>query len=211
MKIVAFDMDGTLIAESSWELLHSYFQADPSQVRKNQQEYFSHEIDYMTWMQKDIDLWDCPSGKTLETALSSYTLEPYARETVSSLQEEGIIPCIISSGVDILAKILGTHLGIRKDFIFANELMYCHGTLKGVCHVDPFSKDTILHSLSQRMDIPSSDIAAVGDAAPDISLFRAASLTFAYNPKDTIIADAADYVIDDLRTVLSIIQPHTNK
>jgi HAD superfamily phosphoserine phosphatase-like hydrolase len=206
MKAVVFDMDGTLIAESSWELLHSYFEADPQEVIRNQEEYFSQEIDYQTWMQKDLNLWDCPSQKTLEKALSSYTLEPSVQETVSSLKNEGIIPCIVSSGIDILARFIGTQLGIENDCIFANEIICENGALRGICHVEPLSKDKIVFTISKTMSIPVSRIAAVGDAAPDVSLFRAAALTFAYNPKDTIIADAADYVIDDLRTILSIIR-----
>jgi HAD superfamily phosphoserine phosphatase-like hydrolase len=208
MKAVVFDMDGTLIAESSWELLHAYFSADPQGVIKNQEDYFSHKIDYQTWMQKDIDLWDCPSQKTLETALSSYTLEPSVQETIYSLKKEGILPCIVSSGIDILARTIGKQLGIEEDCIFANEIICENGILRGICHVEPFSKDTIVHAFSKMKSIPISHIAAVGDAAPDVSLFEAAAFTFAYNPKDIIIAEAADYIIDDFQAILSIIKSY---
>jgi HAD superfamily PSPase-like hydrolase len=208
MKAIVFDMDGTLITESSWELLHSYFHADLQQVVKNQEEYFSHEIDYETWMQKDMDLWDCPSQERLEDALSSYTLEPFAQEVVASLKSEGVVPCIVSSGIGILARIIGERLGIRKDCICANEIICENGALKGVCHVEPFSKDNVVLALSHAMSIPVTQFAAVGDAAPDISLFRAAALTFAYKPKDTIIADSAKYIIDDLRTILHVIKSY---
>lgn len=208
MKAIIFDMDGTLIAESSWEILHSFFKADPQRVITNQEQYFSHRIDYETWMQKDMDLWNCPSQGILEQALSSYTLEPFAEEVISSLKSEGIIPCIVSSGIDILARLIGERLGIEENHIFANEIRCENGGLRGVCHVEPFSKDIVVLNLSRIMSIHTSQIAAVGDAEPDTSLFRVAALTFAYKPKDTIIADSADYVIDDLRAILHMIKSY---
>ncbi len=203
MKVVVFDLDGTLIAESSWELLHEYFQADAKKVNQNRQEYFSGKIDYETWMEKDILLWDSPTLEDVQKGLSKFTLEPFAEEVVDHLRSDGVISCIVSSGIDILAEMVGKRLEIERNLIFANELTILNGNLRGICKVEPNNKDEICNQLSHALSVPLSEFAGVGDAAPDISLFRAVALKLTYNPKDELIAQAADYVLKDLRELLS--------
>ena len=202
MKAVVFDMDGTLISESSWELLHLYFHADTEQVRLNREAYFSGFIDYETWMEKDMVLWNAPSLEDIKEGLASFTLEPYSGVVVEQLKEKGIISCIVSSGIDILAGRIGEKLEIEPALIFANKIILVDGTLKGLCVVEPYNKDICVRKLSQQLGIPLHEFAAVGDAAPDISLFKEVALKFAYNPKDETIVHAADYVLNDLRGLL---------
>ncbi len=202
MKVVVFDMDGTLIAESSWQLLHHHFHADEEGVRKNREAYFSGLIDYETWMEKDILLWNSPTADDIKEGFASFTLEPYADVVVEHLEAEGIIPCIISSGIDILAEMVGKTLGIESKLIFANEFTIINGNLKGICNVEPTRKDEIVNQISQELFVDLSEFAAVGDTASDVSLFRGVGLKFAYSPKDRLVAEAADFVIHDLREIL---------
>ncbi|KYK37597.1 MAG: HAD-IB family phosphatase [Theionarchaea archaeon] len=206
MKVVVFDMDGTLITESSWELLHCHFDADTEKVRLNREAYFSGLIDYETWMEKDILLWNSPTLKSVREGLSFYTLEPFAEMVVNDLKARGVTPCIVSSGIDILAEMVGTTLRIEPHLIFANELAILNGRLKGVCRVEPSQKDVVLRQLSQRLAVPLSEFAAVGDAAPDISMFKEVALKCAYRPKDLSIVEAADHILEDLRELLTILE-----
>jgi HAD superfamily PSPase-like hydrolase len=202
MKVVVFDMDGTLISESSWELLHHHFHADTEQVKLNREAYFSGLIDYETWMEKDMVLWNAPSLEDIKEGLASFTLEPNSGAVVEQLKEKGIISCIVSSVIDILAEKIGKKLGIEPVLIFANKIILEDGTLKGLCVVEPYRKDRAVRQLSQQLGIPLREFAAVGDAAPDISLFKEVALKFTYNPKDETIVNAADYVLNDLRGLL---------
>lgn len=195
-------MDGTLIAESSWELLHTYFCADPEKVSQNKKEYFSGLIDYETWMEKDIELWNAPTLDDIRQGLSSFTLEPYAKDVVTSLKGKGITPCIVSSGIDALAAMVGETLRIDPALIFANELTVKNGVVKGRLKVEPYQKDDTVKTISHLLSVPVTEFAAVGDASPDVSLFKAVALKFAYNPKDDIIVNAADFVLNDLRDLL---------
>jgi HAD superfamily PSPase-like hydrolase len=202
MKAVVFDMDGTLITESSWQLLHHHFHADSEGVRQNREAYFSEHIDYETWMERDILLWNTPTLEDIQRGFTSFTLEPFADVVVARLKARGVVPCIVSSGIDILAKKVGKSLGIESQFIFANTFTVVNGTLKGICRVEPTSKDEIVNQFAHQLSLPLSEVAAVGDTAFDVSLFKGIDLKFAYNPKDPVIADAADFVIDDLREIL---------
>ena len=202
MKVVVFDMDGTLIRESSWELLHLYFHADEEKVHMNKQMYFSGAIDYETWMEKDIMLWNSPTLDDIRKGLKSYTLEPYTKMVINHLRAHEIISCIVSSGIDILAEDIGKRLGIESKLIIANKITIEHGSLKGICNVEPYQKDVSVRQLSHNLSIPLHEFAAVGDAAPDVSLFKEVALKCAYNPKDNVITKAADFVLNDLRQLL---------
>lgn len=202
MNMIIFDMDGTLIRESSWQLLHHHFHADPDGVRHNREAYFSGRIDYKTWIEEDILLWNSPTIEDIKRGVTSFTLEPFADVVVQQLKTKEIIPCIVSSGIDILAEKVGKAVGIPSKFIFANAFTVTHGNLKGICRVEPTKKDEIVHQLAHQLSVPLHEVAAVGDTAFDVSLFRGVGLKFAYNPKDSVIAEAADFVIDDLRELL---------
>ncbi len=205
MKVAVFDMDGTLIRESSWELLHRHFQANEEKVQFNREAYFSGTIDYETWMEKDILLWNSPTLESIRKGVSSYTLEPFAEMVITSLKARDITPCIVSSGVLILAEMVGIRLGIEQNLIFANDLIFLDGCIKGICKVEPSKKDIVVRQLSQKLSVPLSEFAAVGDAALDMSLFKEVAVKFAYNPKDNCIAEAADLVLEDLRELLNFL------
>jgi phosphoserine phosphatase len=170
----------------------------------NRLAYFSGHIDYETWMEKDVHLWKVSSLDDIREGLTSFTLEPYAAEVVGHLKARGVICCIVSSGIDVLASEVGKTLGIEPDLTFANELIYTDGMLKGVCQVEPYREDVIVKKISQELSIPLNEFAAVGDAAPDISLFQDVFLKLAYNPKDYLIVEAADVVLTDLRELLRV-------
>jgi phosphoserine phosphatase len=205
IRVVAFDMDGTLISESSWELLHAYFHADREKVRHNRNAYLEKHINYETWMEWDIQLWNSPSLAEIYGGLSAFTLEPHAGMVVAALKEKDVIPCIISSGISILAHMVSARLGIDQSLVHANELIMVEGQLRGIMKVEPYSKDVVITDLSRRLAIPLCEFAAVGDAAPDASLFKKVGLKLAYNPKDDIIVKASDFVLDGLEGILDFL------
>jgi phosphoserine phosphatase len=205
IRVVAFDMDGTLISESSWELLHAYFHADREKVRHNRNAYLEKHINYETWMEWDIQLWNSPPLAEIYRGLSAFTLEPHAGMVVAALKEKDVIPCIISSGISILAHMVSARLGIDQSLVHANELIMVEGQLRGIMKVEPYSKDVVITDLSRRLAIPLCEFAAVGDAAPDASLFKKVGLKLAYNPKDDIIVKASDFVLGGLEGILDFL------
>jgi HAD superfamily phosphoserine phosphatase-like hydrolase len=135
-----------------------------------------------------------------------YTLEPHVKDVVLALKEKQVVPCIVSSGISMLAHMVGSHAGIEPKFIFANDLIFDNGKLQGVLRVEPYQKDCIIKQVARNLGVPTEKVAAVGDAAPDISLFKESGLKIAYNPKDSQIAEAADFVVTDLRELLTFFE-----
>lgn len=202
-KVVVFDMDGTLVEESScWETLHKYFGANPQLVRKNMEDYLTGRISYCEWMRRDLLLWKrnnrLPHISGIKTALKNYKIVKGAYKTVQELKKRGYITAIVTSGLDILAKEVAEKLNI--DYTYANSFETDENgylTEKVKCKVKLLEKDKNLKDLSKKLKIPLSAFIAIGDTWFDLSMLQVAGLSIAFNPKDEKIRKKATIVIEN--------------
>ncbi len=202
-KVVVFDMDGTLVEESScWETLHKYFGANPQLVRKNMEDYLTGRINYCEWMRRDLLLWKrnnkLPHISEIKTALQNYKIIKGAYETVQELKKRGYITAIVTSGLDVLAKEVAKKLNI--DYTYANSFETDENgylTEKVKCKVKLLEKDKNLKDLSKKLKIPLSAFIAIGDTWFDLSMLQVAGLSIAFNPKDEEIRKKASIVIEN--------------
>ncbi|MDI6859069.1 MAG: HAD-IB family phosphatase [Methanocellales archaeon] len=203
-KLVAFDMDGTLIKErNSWGILHKYF-GTTDEASKNKEEYVKGKISYAEFMRKDTALWlpFRPTIGQVERVLSSYTLMPHSEQVIKELKNNGIETVIVTGGLDVLARKVATRLGI--EHVLANGLVSDDsGYITGeeICNVDVTRKDMALKSFVQELNIPLSKCVAVGDSKYDIEFLKCAGLGIAFDP-DPELSKHASIVIYDLRDIL---------
>lgn len=210
-KVIVFDMDGTLVKETScWETLHRYFQSNPKLVKRNMEDYLAGRISYCEWMRRDLLLWKrndkYPHISEVKRALKSYKIVEGAYESIKELKKRGYITAIVTGGLDILAEEIAWKLGI--EYVYANgfktdEDGYLTEHVK--CVVDPCKKGRNLMDLSKKLNIPLSAFIAIGDTRFDLSMFRVVGLSIAFNPKDEIIEKNANIVIKS-NTLLKILE-----
>ncbi len=206
-RLVAFDMDGTLVQEkSSWGTLHQYF-GTKDEAQKNKEEYFEGMISYAEFMRKDADLWlpFKPTRGQMEQALSNYILMPYSEQVIKELKKEGTETVIVTGGLDILARKVATRLGIEN--VLANGFVFDDNgylTEEEICNVDVIRKDLALEHFVQELNIPLSKCIAVGDSKYDSEFLKCAGLGIAFDP-DPVLSKSASVVIYDLREILRYI------
>ncbi|MFQ6076440.1 MAG: HAD-IB family phosphatase [Candidatus Bathyarchaeia archaeon] len=209
-KLVAFDLDGTLVQEpSSWVKLHNHF-GTLDKADENLRAYERGKIDYGEFMRRDVALWQPPPHiRTIELILHDYTLSLNAECVIRSLMEGGFEVAIVSSGIDILANDVAETLGIRH--VLANGLSADEeGILTGevIFRVDPFRKDESLECLSDCLGITMGECVAVGDSKFDRRFLERAGVGIAYGPDEGLL-DVADLVVNDLAEVLEFLQYQT--
>ena len=197
-KLVAFDMDGTLVVEpNSWEIIHYHFRV-MEKAAENLKAWERGEIDYPEFMRRDISLWKPrPRISQIEEILSDFKLAPNASEVVRGLHEKGYQVAIVSGGVDILAQKVANRLGI--EYVLANGLEtdgrgYLTG--EGIFRVDPRRKHEALKGLTDRLGIRMGECVGVGDSKYDIGLLKNVGMGVAIG-KDEVLARVADVVIED--------------
>jgi phosphoserine phosphatase len=199
-KLVAFDMDGTLVEqESSWWALHQAFGVQ-AEARENLEAYERGEIDYPEFMRRDIKLWQpLPHISQIEQVFKAFKLAPNAAEVVEEIRKRGYEIAIITGGIDILAEMVARKLQINH--ILANGLEvdergYLTG--EGIFRVEPYLKHEALMKLARKLDVSLDECVAVGDSKYDVNFLKHAGLGVAIGG-DTALAEVADVVIQDFK------------
>lgn len=183
-KVVMFDMDGVLVkCRSSWRMLHLAFGSEGI-VRElmGDRKFLNGEISYVEWMRLDIDAMSAALGRPprreeVEEIFKSAELDEDAEAVIGGLKEMGVVAGIVSGGIDVLAEIVAERLGVGKDMVFANRLVFRNGALVGGEEVvNPLRKDELLAEVSRRLGIPLKRFAYVGDSAWDINALKIVGL-----------------------------------
>lgn len=204
-KIIAFDVDGTLVREkSSWVTLHNHFQTN-NLAKGNLISYKKGDIDYQTFMRLDIALWPKPIHvNTIKEILYDYTLVPKTDHVIKKLKEEGYEIVLVSAGIDILVKDVAKKLEIN-NFV-ANGLEFDEEgyiTGEGIFHVDLNSKHVALKDLLDELDFSIEECITVGDSSYDKTFLESAGLSITIG-EDSPLKNTADHAITNLEDILGL-------
>jgi len=204
LELVLFDMDGTLVHGSAWEMLHEAFGVSNE---PNWLAYQRGEIDDHGFIRSDLALWE---GKDvhvsdLERILGEARIMDGAKEVVAALRERRVATCIVSGGIDILARRACLELGI--DMYVANGVRLHesgHVQGEGIVWVDIRDKGKMAREILRKLGVPRERTASVGNSAFDVPMFRETGYGVAFNPSDDYVRRKARHVVEgtDMRPVL---------
>lgn len=202
VKLIAFDLEGTLVKSvSGWVELHKRF-GTWEKGREYAELFFSGKIDYVEWAELDASLWRGHTKDEIMEWVESVEYMEGARELIDFLRSRNFRIAILSSGLMCLAGKVAKELGV--DYVFANELVFDEeGVITGKVkpHVDFRNKGAILRELKEKLK-PGLTV-AVGDGFNDIAMFKVADVSIAINPHEGV---RGDYEVKTLREVREIIE-----
>ncbi|MGD0250441.1 MAG: HAD-IB family phosphatase [Thermoplasmata archaeon] len=207
LRLVAFDMDGTLVdVASSWRVVHDHFgDTNDEGLRR----FLANEIDDEEFIRSDIRRWwtHAPSLTVfdLERILSTVPMMPGAGGLVRELRARGVRTAIVSGGLDLLARRVARELGI--DLALANGVrVTAEGRLtgEGIVRVPIHGKEDVLAHLQEQLGVAPEETASVGNSEIDVGLFRRSRVGVAFLPEDAAVRSAATAVVTerDLTKVL---------
>ncbi len=213
-KLVAFDVDGTLVDELQyiWTMLHSEMGVDLERLGDASERFYSGDITFKEWADHDIALW-IEMGVTREDIMrcikkQKLKLMRGAMETINELKKRGYRLAIISGGLDIVLEHFIPDAGKIYDHIIINRLVFDDdGRLNGVMVPEEFdsaeNKAGCLKMLAEKEGITLDECVFVGDSDNDIGIMQAAGLGIGFNPTKKL-EKVCDAVITkkDLREVL---------
>jgi phosphoserine phosphatase len=200
LKLVALDMDGTLVdVASSWRVVHDHFGDHNDEGLRL---FLQDRIDDHEFIRMDIRVWwkhapELTVGD-LEAILAKVPLMPGARELVKGLHARGARTAIVSGGLDLLARRVGQELGI--DVVLANGVRVTpEGRLtgEGIVRVPIHDKEGVLAALQAQLGVSPAETAGVGNSEIDIGLFRRSRVGVAFLPEDEAVRRAATTTITE--------------
>lgn len=206
-KIALFDMDGTLIEGRYIERLAKYVNRDDQLKRLLD----NKKLDpiYRTKMIAKI-LSGIPKT-VFEKIAGLVPLAKNAQSLIVELKKRGFTVGIITDSYFVASEIIRKR--VFADFSIAHLLDFKKGVFTGDLEISPlmisdrckkhdYCKLNLLGHLEKFYDINKSNIHFAGDGLNDICLLENLSNSFAVNPKDTLVTQAATGVAYDLIDVL---------
>ena len=210
IRLVIFDMDGTLISQKSifvfakkfgyYNELKEILKKDILPYQKNQQ--IAHYL----------------KGKTYEELLEIFHSIPvsnHVHTTISELHNHNIATAVVTASYQFLADTIKHHLNL--DFAAANNLIFNQNIVTGQLKIHnsklvscgdgliySICKGLVLENLCQKLHIAPQQVIAVGDGLIDISMLKKAGIGIAYKAP-TQVQQNADVITDDIRTILNYI------
>ncbi len=191
-KLVAFDMDSTLInIECVDEIAAAAGRRE--EVAAITAAVMRGEItDYRHSLRRRLALLRGVPVQALEDVYSKrLRLNPGVETFVRACQAAGLKTLLISGGFTFFSERIRTHLGL--DFARANMLEVENGALTGLLIdrpwgeiVDGAEKKRVVLEVCELMGISTEQAIAIGDGANDLPMMGAAGLSIAYHPKPAV-------------------------
>jgi phosphoserine phosphatase len=191
-KLVAFDMDSTLInIECVDEIADAA--GRKAEVAEITEAAMRGEIaDYKDSLRRRVALLAGVPVSALEKVWTDkLRLNPGVQTFVQACQAAGLKTLLVSGGFTFFSERIRDQL--RLDFARANTLGVAHGKLTGTLFdrpwgdiVDGAEKKRVLLEVAELMGIETAQCIAVGDGANDLPMMGAAGLSIAYHPKPAV-------------------------
>jgi phosphoserine phosphatase len=211
LRLVAFDMDGTLVdVDSSWAAVHRHFDDHNEEGLRR---FLANEIDDEEFIRSDIAIWKrhAPdlSVYDLEEILAKVPLVPGAARLLAELHRRAVRTAIVSGGIDILARRVARELSI--DLALANGVrVTAQGRLtgEGIVRVPIHQKEAALARVQEMLGIGPAETASVGNSDIDVGLFRRSRLGIAFRPADDAVRAGAHAIVPgpDMGGVLPVLE-----
>ncbi|MFT3811802.1 MAG: phosphoserine phosphatase SerB [Acidovorax sp.] len=195
-KLIAFDMDSTLISIECVDEIAAAVGRKDEVAAITEAAMQGIITDYKESLRQRVALL---RGVTVAQLNAVYTerlrFNPGARELVSAAKAAGLATLLVSGGFTHFSDRVKAHLGL--DFTRSNQLEVANGRLTGrmidqpwgdIC--DGAEKRRTLLELASLMGIPPAQCIAVGDGANDLPMMGAAGLSVAYHAKPKVRSQA---------------------
>ena len=191
-KLVAFDMDSTLINVECVDEIAD-LAGRGAEVAAITEAAMRGEIsDFKDALRRRVALLAGVSEAVLQQVYNERVqLNPGVERFVRACQSAGLKTLLISGGFSFFSERIRQHL--RLDFARANSLGLHNGKLTGTLQdrpwgdiVDGAEKRRVLLEVCELMGIGTEQAIAVGDGANDLPMMLAAGLSIAYHPKPKV-------------------------
>ena len=179
IKLICFDLDGTILNNNSWYELNLAFGMPIEEDQRLLGEYRLGRFSYEDWLQKILVFFQ-KSGKadfrTITDILYQLSTDykEGVEEIINYLKSKNYRIALISGSNDILVNLVAKNLGIKftrasNVFVFDENKNLEDIITQGD---DSQAKVKFLEDFCRKLDLMTDECACIGDSQNDIGLFR---------------------------------------
>ena len=191
-KLVAFDMDSTLINIECVDEIAAIAGRGAEVAAITEAAMRGEITDYKDSLRRRVALLaGVPESALQQVYDQRVQLNPGVPQFVRACQAAGLKTLLISGGFSFFSERIRQHL--KLDFARANTLGSFNGRLTGTLFdrpwgdiVDGAEKKRVLLEVAELMGIGPERTIAVGDGANDLPMMLAAGLSIAFHPKPAV-------------------------
>ena len=191
LKLLALDMDSTLITIECIDELGSYFHKK-NEISAITEQAMRGEIDYPESLRRRVALLAGLDEDALQDVYDEkLRLSPGAEDLVAHCKRHGVKLLLVSGGFTFFTSRLQERL--QLDETLSNVLEIDGGKLTGRVLggiVDAEAKAAKFRQLAQRLGASPQHTVAVGDGANDLKMMAEAGVSVAYRAKSVVRAQA---------------------
>ena len=195
-KLIAFDMDSTLISIECIDEIADVVGRKAEVAEITEAAMRGEIVDYKDSLRRRVAMLAAARVEALQRVYDErLRLNPGVEIFVEACRDAGLKTLLISGGFTFFSERIRHRL--KLDFARANTLGEAHGRLTGTLFdrpwgdiVDGAEKKRVLLEVAELMGIETAQTIAVGDGANDLPMMEAAGLSIAYHPKPAVRARA---------------------
>ena len=210
IKLVCFDLDGTLVDRTSWLILSEGLGWSSKkaldvfkQARKGEISFIEAERIFTTKYQE--------SGKAnkpfIEEIFNSVEVKKEAKDLISYLKEKGYTIYLISGAINMYVESIARKLGV--DGFYANSTLEFDnkGVLQKINYQDNQKEVKVeqLKTLVKKLGINIDQVVFVGDSENDIEVFKATKHGIAVHSSNKELKKISWRVVDSLLEIKDIL------
>ncbi|NOX49818.1 MAG: phosphoserine phosphatase SerB [Gammaproteobacteria bacterium] len=195
-RLVAFDMDSTLITEEVMDELAKRHGVG-EQVSTITAQAMAGKFDFKESFRQRAHLLKGMPVSVLDDVAQAVQLNTGANRLLRALRHFGYKTAVISGGFQYVGERLQTQLGI--DYVYANNLVVEHGLMTGEVSgdiIDAERKAVLLREIAAREGIGLEQTIAIGDGANDLPMLQKAGLGVAFHAKP-VVKETARHAISN--------------
>lgn len=202
IKLISFDLDGTLIKNNSWLLLNMGLGITAREDLELYDKYSAGELSYEEWIKILLGHYknsDFANKQGMHEIWKQYEASPHAATVIAQLKKNYEV-CIVTGALKNFALLVGQELGI-ENVCSVNELEFDEKwNLKNIFSLgdEPSAKLRLLQKFCSEQKIELSQVIHVGDGTNDIPIFDATGKGIAFARCSDSVKKHAQWIINDL-------------
>lgn len=176
-KLIFFDLDGTLIKESTWHLFNPYFGMTEEEDQVLFDWYKRGLLTYSEWDDMIVkilrDKNECTKEK-VEAFAETILPRPETQELINTCKEAGYTTIILSGTMKQIAESFRTRLGIDLSYTCSEIVFRDDGTFEDIANDkdEAPAKLRIFERVCAEHGVEPTETIMVGDGGNDLEIFK---------------------------------------